>query len=303
MKTELALILMLLIPTCVASSENITADNNSASINASNTSTNLEHFGVPLSAPPYLGNLLLIYFMSPENASYMPAYRAAIPQEVYKCLSENPEGCPYSDMAQYFDEQALKSGGNRNNNSSWPSYCQTDPRWQALAQPEYRQPDQTNQPLGRDKADQIVRDLGMDQDMILTDEEYKCTIGTPPRGATRGIIFACENDLTNSKGNAAIPLSSYGLSIDVHGNVRSNCAPDAPCLLINQLARGPLEAIALECGYEDKLKRLFNKTPLLEFINESLPCQHITAPSCIAEATCLCNGSQSNNSCAARPLS
>jgi hypothetical protein len=225
LKTELALILMLLISTCAASSENITADNNTASINASNTSTNLDHFGVPLAPPMWLANFLLVYFLNPENASYMPAYRAPIPQEVYKCLAENPEGCPYADMAQYFDEQALQSGGNRNNNSSWPSYCQTDPKWQALAPPEYRQP--------------------------------------------------------------------------VQGNVRSNCAPDAPCLLFNQLAKGPLEAMAIECGCEDKVKRLFNETPLIEFFEEALPCQQTAAPSCIVEATCLCNSSQSNNCCAA----
>jgi hypothetical protein len=299
LKTELALILMLLISTCAASSENITADNNTASINASNTSTNLDHFGVPLAPPMWLANFLLVYFLNPENASYMPAYRAPIPQEVYKCLAENPEGCPYADMAQYFDEQALQSGGNRNNNSSWPSYCQTDPKWEALAPPEYRQPDQINQPLGREKADQLARDLGIKQDMILTHEEYKCMIGKPPRGPARGITFACTNTLTNSKGNAIVPLSSYGLSLDVQGNVRADCAPDAPCLLWNQLAKGPLEAMAIECGCEDKVKRLFNETPLIEFFEKALPCQQTAAPSCIVEATCLCNSSQSNNCCAA----
>jgi hypothetical protein len=246
---------------------------------------------VPLSPPAYLGNFLLLYFSNPEIAAYMPAYRASLPQEVYKCLAENPEGCPYADMAQYFDEQALKSGGNRNN-STWPSYCQTTPRWGPLAPSEYQQPEQINQPLGREKADQLARDLGINQDMILTNEEYKCTIGTPPRGPARGIIFACVNDLTNSNGNAAIPLSSYGLFLNVQGDVRSDCAPDAPCLLYNQLAKGPLEAIAIECGYEDKLKRLFNETPVLEFVQEALPCQQTTAPSCIAEAAYPGNCSQ-----------
>jgi|WetSurSiteA1Bulk_404760.scaffolds.fasta_scaffold02664_5 hypothetical protein len=267
------------------------------------TSAGCEHFGVPLSPSIYLLNFLLLYFTNPEIGANMPAYRAAIPLEVYKCLAENPEGCPYADMAQYFSEQALQSGGSQNNNNSWPSYCRTDPKWQALAPPEYPQPDQINQPLGREKADQLAQDLGISQDMILTDEEYECMIGKPPRGPAREIIFVCTNDLTNSKGNAAIPLSSYGLSLNAQGDIRTNCAPDAPCLVFNQLAKGPLEVIAKECGFADKLKRLVNETPFMEFVNETPACQQTTAPSCIAEATCPCNGGQSNNSCAARPLS
>jgi hypothetical protein len=234
-------------------------------------------FGVPLSPSIYLLNFILLYFTNPEIAANMPAYRAKIPQEVYKCLVEHPEGCPYADMAQYFDEQALKS-----ENTSWPIYCQTDPRWQALAPPEYQQPDQINQPLGREKADKLSRDLGIDQDMILTDEEYKCMIGTFPRDPAREIVFVCTNDLTNSKGNAVIPLSSYGLALNAQGYVRSNCAPNASCLVFNQLAKGPLEAIAIECGFADKLKRVINATPFIEFINETPGCQHSCEPTCIA---------------------
>jgi len=166
----------------------------------------VEPLGIPLAPPVYLINFLLLYFTNPEIAAYMPAYRAALPQEVYECLVENPDGCPYTDMAQYFDEQALESGGSRNKNTSWPSSCQTDPKWQSLAPPEYQQADQINQPLGKEKADRLARLLGIDQDMILTDEEYECMIGTPPRGPAREIIFVCTNDLTNSNGNAVIPF-------------------------------------------------------------------------------------------------
>ncbi len=250
------------------------------------TTACVEPFGVPLSPPIYLLNFLLIYFTNPEIAVYMPAYRAAIPQEVYKCLIENPEGCPYSDMAQYFDKQAIKSGGSRNNSTLWPSYCRTKPRWEVLAPPEYQQPDQINQPLGKEKADQLARLLGIDQDVILTHEEYECMIGTPPRGPAREIIFVGTNDLTNSIGNAVIPLSSYGLSLNTQGDIRSNCAPDAPCLLFNKLAEGPLEAIAIECGFGHKLTHLINETPFLEFVLETPSCQKTTAPSCIAEAKC-----------------
>jgi hypothetical protein len=137
--------------------------------------------------------------------------------------------------------------------------------------------------------------------MILTDEEYACLItptGDPSRDPAREIIVACSIDLTNSKGNADIPLSSYGLSIDELGDVRSLCAPDAPCLEFNKLFAGPLELIAEACGFTDKLERLVTETPMLEFIKDGGECQQTWMPSCIAEATCQGNGGQSNNSCA-----
>jgi hypothetical protein len=282
LQVPLTCAIFILLTSYPAASEPIDSDNG---ISVTNETSDCAAFGVPLSPSIYLLNFILLYFTNPEIAANMPAYRARIPQEVYMCLVENPEGCPYADMAQYFDEQTLKS-----ENTSWPIYCQTDPRWLALAPPEYQQPDQINQPLGREKADQLARDLGIAQDMILTHEEYKCMIGTPPRDPAREIIFVCTNDLTNSKGNAVVPLSSYGLALNAQGYVRSNCAPNASCLVFNQLAKGPLEAIAIECGFANKLKRLANATPFFEFINETPECQHSTEPSCIAEATCPCNG-------------
>jgi hypothetical protein len=84
-----------------------------------------------LAPPVYFVNFLLLYWSNPEVAANMPAYRAALPQQVYECLLENPTGCPYPDMAQYFAEQA--SGRGSRNNTVWPAQCQTDPQWQALA--------------------------------------------------------------------------------------------------------------------------------------------------------------------------
>lgn len=270
------------------------------------SSAYVEPFGVAVTPGVYLANFLLLYFSSPELGANMPAYMTAIPQEVYQCLVENPKGCPYPDMAKYFAEQALEIGGSRNKNTFWPSSCQIDPRWQALAPPVYRQPGQINQPLGRKKADQLARALGMDQEMILTDEQYLCQIGTPPRDSDRKIIFNCSKDLTNSNGNSVIPLSSYGLSLNEKGEVRSNCAPEAPCLEFNQLAiDGSLLDIAKECGFEDKLERLFKQTPLLELLAGGVKCQRDWGPEgdlgrlwCIVENACPGNGGQSNNSCA-----
>jgi hypothetical protein len=270
------------------------------------SSVYVEPFGVAVSPGAYLANFLLLYFSSPELGANMPAYRAALPQEVYQCLVENPEGCPYSDMAKYLAKQALEIGGSRNKNTFWPSSCQIDPRWLTLAPPEYRQPDQINQPLGSKKADQLARLLGMDQEMILTDEEYQCQIGTPPRDSAREIIFRCQKDFTISNGNAVIPLSSYGLSLNEQGDVRSDCAPEAPCLEFNQLAiDGTLLDIAEECGFKDKLWRLFKQTPFLELLIEAVKCQRDWGPEgdfgrlwCIVETACPGNGGQSNNSCA-----
>jgi hypothetical protein len=266
----------------------------------SGTSAYMEPFGVPVAPGIYLANFMILYFIKPDLAANMPAYRAALPREVYDCLADDPlNRCPYDDMEGYFDEQALEIGGPRNRRTFWPRKCQIDPRWQVLAPREYRQPVQINQPLGRKKADQLARLLSIDQDMILSDEEYECMMGTdvdpPSNDNGRDIIRACSDDLTNSIGNADIPLSSYGLSLDDEGYVRSNCAPDAPCLEFNDLAiDGDLWAIAEECYFEDKLLRLIDpretETPFPEILLEGVACQRDWTPSCIVVTASPGNG-------------
>lgn len=95
-----------------------------------------------------------------------------------------------------------------------------------------------------------------------------------PRDVEREVIYACTLDLTNSNGNTDIPLSSYGLYRNLKGDVRSDCAPQAPCLEFNKLFAGPLEVIAKQCGFADKLARLVSETPFLEFVREGSQCQH-----------------------------
>jgi hypothetical protein len=80
--------------------------------------------------------------------------------------------------------------------------------------------------------------------------------GTPPKTTDQQIIFVCINNPTNSKGNADIPLSSYGLSLNEQRDIRGACAPDAPCLEFNALLAGPLEEIAIQCGWLEKLVRM-----------------------------------------------
>jgi hypothetical protein len=202
-------------------------------------------------------------------------------------------------MEPFFAEQAADGGGSQKPRTFWPNSCQTDPRLGILAPPEDRQPDQINEPLGRKKADRLAKLLGIKPDMILTNEEYQCLIGAPPRDVVHKIIYACTLDLTNSSGNTNIPLSSYGLYLNQKGNVRSDCAPQAPCLEFNKLFVGPLEVIAKQCGFAKKLARLVAETPFLEFVNQGHECQQAWIPSCIAEAPCARNGGPLNNKCAA----
>src|SRR5437773_1875981 len=138
----------------------------------------------------------------------------------------------------------------------------------------------------RRRADQLAHLLGMDEDMIFTPAEYQCVIGTPPRDHDREIIFRCIYNLTNSNGNAAIPLSSYGLNVTEQGDVRSICAPCSPCLEFNALFGGPLEAIFAECGCLDKFLRVVAETPLLQLIEDANPCQEHGEPACLIETTC-----------------
>jgi hypothetical protein len=288
---------------------------------------NVEPIAIPVSPGVYLANFMILYFVSPGVAGNMPGYMAAIPREVYECLVENPEGCPYVELEHYFDEQALKIGGGRNRTTFWPNSCQVAPRWQSLGPPEYRQPDQISRPLGSRKADQLARRLGIEPDMVLTEDEYGCMLwGDPsdpnydPNQYGRDIIRACLRDLTNSKGNpdGDVPLSSYGLSLDDQGRVRSNCAPNAPCLEFNGLAipeeegkPSRLTKIALQCSlllppaagessFVEKLLRLFNpgQTPLVELLDGGVACQQEWGPvgglhpSCIVETISPGNGGQ-----------
>lgn len=93
----------------------------------------VEPFGMALVLPIYFVNSLILYFASPPSAAHMPAYKVPIPQDVYDCLLDHPEGCPYGDMAQYFAAQTPERSGSGNKNAFWSGACQTNPRWANLA--------------------------------------------------------------------------------------------------------------------------------------------------------------------------
>src|SRR5262245_22815211 len=98
------------------------------------------------------------------------------------------------------------------------------------------------------RAEQLARLLGITDDMILTEREYRCMIGTPPRTPEQETLFLCIRDMTGSIGNAAIPLSSYGLNVNDEGNIRRISAPEAPAFNVNQLLGKDLFEIAEQCG-------------------------------------------------------
>ena len=247
--------------------------------------TTNEVYAVPVAPAMYLVNFMLIYMANPDLAAYMPAYKAPIPQPVVDCLEQNPTGCPWADYRVYFDEQTFD-----NRECLWPNDCQEDARWANLAPSKVRQRAQLNQPLGRRRADQIAHLVGIDAGMILTDAEYHCLIGTPPRDPDRETIYDCIYNLTDSNGNALIPVSSYGLTVTEDGYVRSDCAPNAPCLNFNNLFGGALAKIAAECGFLEKLLRLEVNPHFSQFAVAAGVCQDSGEPACLIETTCAGNG-------------
>ena len=137
--------------------------------------------------------------------------------------------------------------------------------------------------------------------MVLTEDEYNCMTGLYPyqdksEEQGRPTIRACLSDLSNSTGHADVPLSSYGLYLDDRSYVRSNCAPNAPCLEFNELAlNGSLWNIATECKFRKKLIRMLNpdRTPFIKLLLEGVLCQREWVPSCIVPTTNPGDGDQS----------
>jgi len=246
-----------------------------------------EFYGPPISPAIYLVNFLILYMVNPHEAAKMPAYKAPIPKAVVACLEQHPNGCPYVAFEHLFEQQTFRDRGIPPNKCIWPVECQLERKFVRLAPHRAISGKQINKPLGMKRAAQLAQALGIDESMILTEKQYRCLIGTPgSRTNDQQTFFLCIRQLTNSKGNAAIPLSSYGLYVNNDGDVRSVCAPNAPCLDVNALLVGPFEQIALECGFLSKFLRLLNQTPLLRLIPGGFACQDAHKPACIIETNC-----------------
>lgn len=248
----------------------------------------IQYYTPSLTPAIYLVNFLFLYTANPDIAAYLPAYKAPIPQPVIDCLKLNPAGCAYAPLRHYFEEQAALGGGN--GECFWSDLCQEDAKWEHLAPRKFRQADQINEPLGRARADQLAHLLGLTDDMVLTPAQYQCLIGVPPRTPEQETFFRCIYNMTNSKGNALIPLSSYGLDVDEQGNVRSVCATGSPCININSLLTGYLAKTAVECGFLEKLLRMEVQTPFLQFITDGNKCQQSAGDACLVQAICAGKG-------------
>jgi hypothetical protein len=260
-------------------------------------------YGIGVTPAVYLVNFMVMYMASPDDAANMPAYRAPLPLSLADCLHEFPEGCPYTEFAQTFDDRPFTGSTNQTKKCAFPPVCTTKPNLEKLAPSVVVRSNQINEPLGLERANQIAEELGITKDIILTDEEWECTLGRAPRNDDRKIIYACLNNLTNSIGNTNIPLSSYGLAItraeldgepglpliDKGGDVQSLCAPEAPCLEFNDLFTGPLERIAAVCKWEDKLIGLFALDSFQQVISDGKNCQDTSialSAECLVEPVC-----------------
>jgi hypothetical protein len=247
-------------------------------------------YGVAITPAVYFVNFLLMYWSNPENGANMPAYRAPIPPQLADCLRDNPDGCRFADYQQYFNGQDSCANGN-GDKCRWTLPCEVEPSSQRLAPPEFANPHQINQPLGITRATKLARQLGIDEEIVLTPDEFQCLIGTPGnRSPHQDTMEACIAELTNSSGVVDIPLSSYGLAFDDPASpsdslVRSVCAPHAPCLRFNELFAGPLERLARTCGFPQKFRRLFIETPMERFLGLGHACQSSSIAS--TEGACL----------------
>jgi len=253
------------------------------------------YYGVAITPAVYFVNFLLLYWANPLDAANMPAYRAPIPQEFATCLLGNPDGCRYADYQQYFNGQDACADGNRDKCRWKLPQCDVEPSTQLLAPREFNNLDQINQPLGIIHATNLARKLGIEEEFVLSPDEFQCLIGMRDNRTTdQETIVACIDELTNSNGVADIPLSSYGLAFDDPDSpgdslVRSVCAPTAPCLRMNEVLEGPLEKLAAQCRFERKLGRLFLDTDMVKFLFLGNQCQtnsrHDTSYACMAETT------------------
>lgn len=252
-----------------------------------------EYYSVALTPGIYLTNFELLYILKPSVAANLPAYMAPLADDLVTCLEkDDPTACRYDDYKQYLNTPIDNIDAAISTKCIWGDDCKISPFFQRLAPPRYHTTMQINQPLGQIKAKKIAKALRLDEKMILTDSEYQCFIGDDQVAALtddQKIINQCVANLTNSIGNADIPLSSYGLSLVTDNNnvqyLQTNCASGAPCLEFNKLLKGPLERLALKCGFFKKLARMVRRTPFIRVALNGVYCQDLSLSGCIAEAT------------------
>jgi hypothetical protein len=122
------------------------------------------------------------------------------------------------------------------------------PGYEQLAPTQVSDPEQLNQPLGEQKADEIAARIGLARDDALTDQQYRELVKGGGVGGDRDaaeVIDACVRILTNTNGRPLLSdvdgrptptvLASYGLYVNTDGLLQSPANADAPTRQVNSL--------------------------------------------------------------------
>ena len=180
----------------------------------------------------------------------------------------------------------------------WTGYCEGAKTGYSHLAPKFAtKTRQINQPLGKEKAKAIAKELGITKDMQLTKQEYKEFIGT--KGTRRNnpnqaIIYNCVQNLSNSTGNPIkvdtdgdgkkdtdVVLGSYGLSVineNSEAYIQTDCFENscgyiADCLAFNSLASGYLQRWSITHGTYDKWRAMIELPSFKELTIASTRCQ------------------------------
>ncbi|GAA3201013.1 hypothetical protein GCM10020255_105620 [Rhodococcus baikonurensis] len=118
------------------------------------------------------------------------------------------------------------------------------PGYESVAPTQMTSPDQLNQPLGQQVADEIAAQIGLDSSDALTEEQYRDLITGGGIGGNREdaeVIDECARILTNTNGRplysgtTSSVLASYGLYVNPDGLLESPANADAPTRQVNTL--------------------------------------------------------------------
>lgn len=118
------------------------------------------------------------------------------------------------------------------------------PVYESVAPTQMTTPDQLNQPLGQQTAEEIAAQIGLEPADALTEEQYRDLISGGGVGGNRedaAVIDECARILTNTNGrplySGTTPsvLASYGLYVNPDGLLASPANADAPTRQVNTL--------------------------------------------------------------------
>ena len=123
-------------------------------------------------------------------------------------------------------------------------------RFADLSATEANSAEQVNAPLGREAADRIAADLGLDGSRALTAEQYQLFMsggGVGGEAAPVALVKESIAILTNSRVNpmpvvvdgqpTEVVLGSYGLYVDAQGNLMSAANEGAPTRQVNEVLK------------------------------------------------------------------